>query len=155
MSKGSPAVGGHRGAVDPAVGPGGEGGHRGVVGGHRAVVEHRGAQHGQGQPGIVGPGVPVEEAGHQPVGPEGGHVGQGLGPGHLLVAPADPHPAGQVVEPQGGPVDPGHAAVDHAVPAEQGDEEGERATPGGGRCPAAAGARPGSRRPAGTRVCWR
>ena len=92
-----------------AAGAGGEGGDRRVVGGHRAVVEHRGAQDGQGEPGVVGPGVPVEESGHQPVGPQGGHVGQGLGPGHLLVAPADAHPAGQVVEPQGGAVDAGHA----------------------------------------------
>ena len=130
--EGLAAVRGHRGPVDPAVGTGDEGGHPDVVGGHRPVVEHRGAEHGQGQPGVVGPGVPVEEAGHQPVGPEGGHVGEGLRPGHLLVAPADAHPAGQVVEPQGGRVDAGHAPVDHPVLAEQRDQEGERGDQVGG-----------------------
>ena len=52
-------------------------------------------------------------------------MGQGLCPGDLLVATADPHPAGEVVEPQGGQVDPGHPPVDHAVPSEERNEEGE------------------------------
>ncbi len=115
----------HPGPTHPAVGSGGQGGHRGVVGRHRPVVEDRRAQDRQGQPGVVGPGVPVQEARHQPVGPQGGQVGQGLVPADVLVTGADAHPPGQVVEPQGGAVDPGHPTVDHPVPPEQGDEEGE------------------------------
>ncbi len=126
MSKGVDPVRGDRRSADPPAVVGHEAGHRRVVGGHRTVVEHRGAQDGEGEPGVVGPGVPVEEAGRQPVGPEGGHVGQGLLPGDLLVAPADPDPTGQVVEPQGGPVHTGHTAVDHPGAPEEGDEEGER-----------------------------
>ena len=104
------------------------GGHRRdrhVIGRHRAVVEHCCPQDLQGQSGIVGPGVPVEEPGHQPIGAEGREVLERLGPAHPLVTLPDAHAAGQVVEPQGGQVGGGHAAVDHAVPAEQGDEEGE------------------------------
>ena len=97
-----------------------------VIGHHRPVVEGGRPEQVEGQPGVVGPGIPVEEAGHQLVGPERGHVGQGLFPGDPLVAAADAHAAGEVVEPQGGAVDPGHAPVDHPVPAEERDEEGER-----------------------------
>jgi hypothetical protein len=94
-----------------------------VVGGHGPVVEHRGAEHSQREPGIVGAGVPVEEAGGQVVGTERRHVLECLLPGDLLVATADAHAAGQVVEPQGGRVHAGDTLVDHASLAEQGDEK--------------------------------
>ena len=41
-----------------------------VVGHHGAELEGRRAGHGEGQPGVVGPGVEVEEPGHQVVGVE-------------------------------------------------------------------------------------
>ena len=103
----------------------GQGGDLGVVGHDRAIVERRGAQDLQGQSGIVGPGIPVEEPGYQPVGAQRGQVLEGLGARHPLMALPDADASGEVVEPQGGEVGGGHAAVDHPVLAEQGDEEGE------------------------------
>ena len=53
--EGSAPSGADPGPGAPAAGAGGERGDRRVVGGHGAVVEHRGAEHGQGEPGVVGP----------------------------------------------------------------------------------------------------
>ena len=58
----------HDGAVGVPVRPGRQADDRGVVGDDRTELEGRRARHGEGQPGIVGPGVEVEEAGHQVVG---------------------------------------------------------------------------------------
>ncbi len=132
-SKGVAAVGYDPGAGDPPVGGVGECVDPGVVGRHRTVVEDGGAQDAEREAGVVGPGVPVEESGHQMVGPQGGEVGEGLLLGHPFVAAADAHAAGQVVEPEGRPVGAGHAAVDHPGPAEEGDEEGDGVRPGAGR----------------------
>ena len=126
--------------------------HRRVVGGHRAVVQDGGAQHGQGEPGVVGPGVEVQEAGHQPVGAQGGQVGQGLGLGHPAVPGPDAEPAGQVVEPQRRTSTTGPRPWRPRRRARTGGSRRAAARPGGGRCPGAAGVRPGSRRPAGTRA---
>ena len=117
---------GHDG--DPAdlpVGSGGDPGGGRVVRRHRIVLEDGGAQHRKREAGIVAPGIPVEESGHQSLGVQGGQMGQRFGGGDLLVSLADPDAPGQVVEPEGGQVDPGHAAVDHTVLAEQGDQEGK------------------------------
>jgi len=96
-----------------------------VVGRHRVVFEHRGPEDVEGEAGVVGTGVPVEEGVDQPVGPQGGKVGQGRITGDPLVPTPDADPPGDVVEPQGGPIGAGHAPVDHATLAEQGDEERE------------------------------
>ena len=50
---------------------------------------------------------------------------QGLGLVDAAVALADAQPTGEVVEGEGGGVGAGHALVDDAVAAEQGDEEGQ------------------------------
>jgi hypothetical protein len=107
----------------PVVG-GGEADHRGVVGHDGAVVERRRTGHGEGQAGIVGPRVEVEEPGHEMVGVERRQVGQGLGFGDPFVTGADAQTAGDVVEPQGNGVRAGHRLGDHPVPAEEGDQEG-------------------------------
>ncbi len=113
------------GAGHPPVGGMGERVDPGVIDRHRTVVEDGGAQNAKGEPGVIGPGVPVEEAGHQVVGPQGGEVGEGLFLGHLLMPAPDAHAAGQVVEPESRQVGTGHAAVDHPGAAEEGDEEGD------------------------------
>ena len=51
--------------------------------------------------GVVGPGVVVEEAGHEPVGAQGGEVGERLGLVDAPVALADAPAAGGVVEATG------------------------------------------------------
>ena len=51
---------------------------RGVVGHDGAELDRRRAGQGEGQAGVVGPGVEVQEAGHQVVGVERRQVGQCL-----------------------------------------------------------------------------
>ena len=98
-------------------------GDRCVVGSRGAVVEHRGAGHRQRQAGVVGAGVPVEEAGDEPVGAQRREVALRLVQRQTLVALADPDATGRVVEPQRGRVGLGHRLVDGAVLSEQRDEE--------------------------------
>ncbi len=117
------SVRGYPGAGDLPVRAGLESDGSAVVRGDRPVVEHGGAEDRESQACVVGASVPVEEALDQLVCTEGGEVGERLLTRDLLVAFADPDPAGQVVEPEGRAVDAGHAAVDDAGASEQRDEE--------------------------------
>ena len=150
-----PAPPGAPGRRHRARGVGDQARHLGVVGHDGAVVERGRAGDGQGQAGVVGPGVVVEEPGHQPVGAQGGEVGQRLGLVDAPVALADAQPAGEVVEPQGGGVGAGHALVDHAVAPEEGDEEGQRRHQVGGVVEEALALVRGPRRPGRKSRCWR
>src|SRR5690606_14920121 len=101
------------GAADLAA-LGDEPGDRRVVDDGGAVVEGRGAQHGEGEPGVVGLGVVVE------VGPgqalvERGHVGERPLARQPPVHPADAQPAGEVVHPHGRAEGPGDLAGDDAA----------------------------------------
>ena len=129
----APLDGADPGADDRAVGVLVEPDDRAPVGDGGAVVGG-GAGHGQGQPGVVGLGVVVDEAAHHLVGVEGRHVGQGLLGADALVELADAGAAGEVVEPQGGAHGLGQLGVDHAALAEHGEEERQEAGRGGGRC---------------------
>ena len=115
----------HHGTVRLTVGAHGHGDDRGVVGHRRAVLERRRPGQRQGQAGVVGPGVEVEEPGHQVIGVERGQMGQRLLLVDLLVALADAPASREVVEPQCARVGAGDGLGDHAVLAEERDQEGE------------------------------
>ena len=108
------AVGPDGGAGHPSRGPPEDPGEGGVVGDGGAVQEGGGAGHRQRQPGVVDVGVVVQVGPGEPSGPQGGHAGEGVVGGDLLVDVADAEPAGQVVGPEGGADAPrrGPAAVD-------------------------------------------
>ena len=103
------------------------------AGGLHPVDGHRperggGLGHGQGEAGVVDPGVVVEEPGGQAAPVEVGHELEGLPLRQPLVQLADPGAAGGVVHPQGGAdppgVGPGPGLAGHAG-GEDRDEEGE------------------------------
>ncbi len=112
-------------AADPPVRAVLERDRRAVVEHRRTVVECRGAEHGQSEPCVVGPCVPVEEAIEQVVGLEGREVGERLGLRDALVAPPDADAPGQVVEPERGAVGAGDALVQHPFPPEDRDQKGK------------------------------
>jgi hypothetical protein len=87
------------------------------------VFERGSAGQRQGQAGIVGACVEVQEAGNQTIGVECRQMGQRLILGDAPVAGADAEAAGEVVEPQGNGVGAGHGRRDHAVAPEQGYEK--------------------------------
>ena len=122
---GSPSTGRDHGAVGLAVGAHGHADDRGVVGHRGTELERGGAGQGEREPGVVRPGVEVEEAGDEVIGLQRGQVGQGLVLVHLAVALADAPAASEVVEPQGGRVGAGDRLGDHTVLAEERDQEGE------------------------------
>ena len=76
--------------------------------------EGGGAGHRQRQPGVVDVGVVVQVGPGELSGTQGGHAGEGVVGGDLLVDVADAEPAGQVVGPEGGAHAPrrGRPAVD-------------------------------------------
>ena len=94
-----------------------------------------GLGHGQGEAGVVDPGVVVEEPGRQPAPVEVGHELERLPLRQPLVQLADPGAAGGVVHPQGGAdppgVGPGPGLARHPG-GEHRDEEGERLDQVGG-----------------------
>ena len=119
---------GHRsdnGAVGGPVRAGRQADDRGVVGHDGAELVGRRARHREGQAGIVGPGVEVEEPGHEVAGAEGRQMRQRLLLRDFAVAFPDAPPAGEVVEPQRGGVRAGHGFGDDAVAAEEGNEKRE------------------------------
>jgi hypothetical protein len=116
----------HHGAVGGPVSAGRQADDRSVVGDDRAELVGRRARHREGQPGVVGPGVEVEEPRHEVVGAERRHVRQRLLLRDLAVPFPDAPTARQVVQPQRGGVRASHGLGHDAVTAEEGDEERER-----------------------------
>ena len=96
---------------------------RGVIHGDGRVLEHGGAQNGKSQPGVVGPGVVVDEPGDETVGAQGGEVGGELLSGDAMVALANAPATGEVVHPQRRRVRPCRGPVDRSPLAEKGNEE--------------------------------
>ena len=115
----------HSGAVGRPVRARGQADDRGVVGHDRAELVGRRARHREGQPGIVGPGVEVEEPRHEVAGVEGWQVCQRLLLRDFAVALPYAPTAGEVVQPQRGGVRAGHGFGHDAVTAEEGDEKRE------------------------------
>ena len=115
----------HDGTVGGAVGARREADDGRVVGDGRPELEGRCAGEGERQSGVVGPGVEVEEAGHEVIGVERREMGEGLVLGDFAVPLPDAPPAREVVHPEGGGVRPGHGLGHDAVAAEEGDEKGE------------------------------
>ena len=98
---------------------------RGVVHGDGRVVENSGSQDCKSQPGIVGPGVVVDESGCEPVGPQRGEVGGELLRGYATVTLADVPATGEVIHPQHRRVRPCRGPVDRRSLAEKGNQERE------------------------------
>ena len=90
------------------------------------MLEHGGAQDGKSQPGVVGPGVVVDEPGDKPVGAQGGEVGGELLSGDAVVALANPPATGKVVHPQRCRVRPCCGPVDDPAFAENRNKERKR-----------------------------
>ena len=103
-----------------------DGDDRCVVGGDRAVLGHSRSDDREGEAGIVGSRIPVDETRDQPVGFQGGKPGQGFLLANTLVAPPDAPSTGQVVQPEGICIGPRQPLLEDAVPAEQRDEKRQR-----------------------------
>ena len=96
---------------------------RGVVHGDGRVLEHSSPQDRKSQPGVVGPGVVVDESGNETVRAQSREVRGELLSGDATVALADAPAAGEVVHPQSGRVAPCGGPVNGSSIAEQGNEE--------------------------------
>ena len=79
------------------------------------------------EPGVIGPGVEVEEAGYEMFGAERREVGEGLVLGDLPVSFPDPPTTGEVVHPQRRRIGAGHRLGNDTIATEEGNEERERA----------------------------
>ena len=115
----------HDGAVGLPVGAGGQADDRGVVRHDGAELEGGGTGHREREPRIIGPGVEVEEPGHQVVGTERGEVRQRLVFRDLPVSLPDAPTTCEVVHPERRGIGTGHRLGDDTVPAEEGNEERE------------------------------
>jgi len=103
-----------------------QGHHRGVVGHRGAESQGSGAGGGQGQAGVVHPGVVVEVGPGDVLHAQGGHVGLDLGRAQAAVAAADAPPPEQVVGPQAQADEEAQVAGYHPAPVLDGDHEAQQ-----------------------------
>jgi hypothetical protein len=111
-------IGSHNGTCGGPTFLAGQPNDRRVVGHDGPVLQGGRTGQGQGQTGVVGAGVEIQEPRHEVIGGKRRQVGQRLILGDAFVAGADAEATGEVVEPQRNGVGAGHGLGDHPVAAE-------------------------------------